>query len=191
MRPRLFPLAAAFYLALAAAGLVWLGAGREAPIGLGLFARPERLAVDLAVGAAAGGGLVGLWEVGRRRLAAAAAVEATLAGLVAGLTRGEALALAFLSALAEEIFFRGAVQEAAGWLPAAALFGLLHLGRRELRLWGLFALVAGLGLGGLVLWRGSLAAAVVAHFAVNARNLARLARGAPGPPRGGKPGLLD
>ena len=94
------------------------------------------------------------------------------------LSLGEALALAWISALAEELFFRGALQGAIGLLAAAVLFALLHFGPgRAFRVWGLFALVAGLGLGALVAERETLGAAIVAHALVNGVNLARLARG--------------
>jgi membrane protease YdiL (CAAX protease family) len=45
----------------------------------------------------------------------------------------------------------------------------------SVRLWTLFAVVAGSLFGGLMLWRGNLLAPVVAHFLVNAVNLSRLA----------------
>jgi uncharacterized protein len=71
------------------------------------------------------------------------------------------------------------VQGAVGWLAASLLFALLHSGPgRELRLWTLFALCAGLLFGALMLWRGNLLAPVLAHFVVNAVNLYRL-RGTP------------
>ena len=63
---------------------------------------------------------------------------------------------------------------------AALLFALLHAGpQRDLALWGLFALVAGLAMGGLVALRGQLAPAVAAHFVVNAVGLRRLAGAGP------------
>ena len=58
-----------------------------------------------------------------------------------------------------------------------ALFAALHTGRqRGLWIWTLFALIAGLLFGGLVLLAGNLLPAVIAHFVVNAVNLSRLAR---------------
>ena len=47
---------------------------------------------------------------------------------------------------------------------------------RKRILLGAFALVAGLGLGGLFLWRGSLVAPVLAHFTINLVNLRLLSR---------------
>jgi len=91
---------------------------------------------------------------------------------------GEAVALAVLSGFAEELFFRGAVQGAFGWLPATLAFAVLHSGPgKAFRLWTLFAAVAGLVFAGLTVWRGNLLAPIVGHFLVNAVNLGRLARG--------------
>ena len=122
--------------------------------------------------------LLALWALVRRLSASARELESEIARLVLPLATGEALALAWISALAEELFFRGALQGAVGLLPATALFALLHFGPgRAFRVWGLFALVAGLLLGLLVLGRESLGAAIVAHALVNGVHLARLARG--------------
>lgn len=180
---RLYRLAWLFYLGLALAGSLWIGLGlglrRGGPIPLRLFVDPARWWLDAAVGAAAGLALLACWWALRRLLPAARALEDRLGELLGGLTAPQAVALAALSGFAEELFFRGAVQGAVGWLAASLLFALLHSGPgRELRLWTLFALCAGLLFGALMLWRGNLLAPVVAHFVVNAVNLYRL-RGAP------------
>jgi CAAX protease family protein len=173
---RFYRLAWIFYLALAVAGLVWIGLAAGGPIPLRLFADPHRWPLDLALGAAAGLLLVGIWRLGRRFVPAARELNDQLARLLGGLTRADALGLALLSGFAEELFFRGAVQGALGWLPASLLFGLLHTGPgRAFRLWTLFALSAGFLFAGLVLWRGNLLPAIVGHALVNAINLTELA----------------
>jgi membrane protease YdiL (CAAX protease family) len=171
-----YPIAWLFYLVLAIAGLLWLGA-RHGRIGLELFLKRETFWIDLGIGVAAGSVLLAFWWLLHRFFAAARELEAEIARLVLPLTSTEALSLAFLSALAEELFFRGALQGAIGVLPAATLFALLHAGPgRAFRIWGLFALGAGLLLGFLVAEREALGGAIVAHALVNAVNLARLAR---------------
>ncbi len=81
------------------------------------------------------------------------------------------------SGLAEEMFFRGALQPQVGWLVASLLFGLLHfIPRRELLAWTGFALLVGSLFGALFLWTGNLVAPVVAHVLVNAVNLPMLIR---------------
>lgn len=163
-----------FYLLLAVGGLVWLG-WQRGQLALALFVDPGAWWIDLGLGLALGALLLGLWELARRRLPAAAELERRLSQMLGPLGADEALALAFLSAVAEETFFRGALQGAVGWLLAALAFALLHLGPGPaLRLWGGFAAVAGALFGALVLARESLLGAYVAHFTVNAVNLWRL-----------------
>ena len=87
----------------------------------------------------------------------------------------ECVALGLASGVAEEAFFRGALQPALGWLLASLIFGLVHFApRRELLPWTGFALGAGMLLGGLFEWTGNLVAPIVAHVVINAVNLRRL-----------------
>lgn len=174
--PQFYRLAWVFYLVLAIAGLVWTGAQRGR-LGIDLFVDPGSWWIDLGAGVALGGALLGLWWALRRGVAAARGLEEELARLLAPLAVAEAIALAVISAIAEELFFRGALQGAIGFLPAAVLFGLLHTGPgKGFRVWMLFALAGGLALGALVAVRGPLGGAIVAHLLVNGVNLVRLAR---------------
>jgi membrane protease YdiL (CAAX protease family) len=170
-----------FYLVLAIAGLLWTGAQRGR-LGLELFVDPGSWWIDLGAGLGVGGALLLLWWALRRFVAAARSLEDELAALLAPLAVAEALSLALISALAEELFFRGALQGAMGLLPAAVLFALLHAGPgKGFRIWTLFALAGGLALGALVALRGPLGGAIVAHLLVNGVNLVRLARRAHSP----------
>lgn len=176
---RFYRLAWGLYLAMALAGVVWIGL-REEIIPLGLFLDPREWWRDLLLGVGAAALLLGVWTVAERALPQARDLEHQIAALLGPMTRSEAVGLAVLSGFAEEVFFRGAVQGTlpgvTGWLVASVAFGLVHTGPgRVFRLWTLFALSAGFLLGGLMLWRGNLLGPVVAHFAVNAVNLSRLA----------------
>jgi membrane protease YdiL (CAAX protease family) len=172
----LFRLAAIFYLVLAIAGALWIGL-RVGVIPWRYFVALPEAWLDVLLGGAAAGLLLGVWGLGLRLLPHARELEELLGRLLGGLTRGEALALALLSGFAEELFFRGAVQSAFGWLVATVLFALLHGGPgRSFRLWTVFAALAGALFGGLVAWRGNLCAAIVAHILVNAVNLLRIAQ---------------
>lgn len=165
-----------FYLFLAVAGLVWLGFQRGT-IGLEVFADAETWWLDLGAGLLVGGMLLAGWAAAERWIGAARELERKVAGMLGPIEPVEAIGLAFLSGTAEEIFFRGAVQGAWGWLVAAALFAILHTGPgRALRLWTVFAAVAGLALGSLTLATGNLLAAIAAHFLVNAVGLTRIGR---------------
>ena len=176
-----------FYLALAIAGLLWTGSQRG-HLGIELFVDPGGWWVDLGAGIAIGGGLLVLWWALWRWVAAARHLEDELAALLAPLSVAEAVSLALISAVAEELFFRGALQGAIGFLPAAVLFALMHAGPgKGFRIWTLFALAGGLALGALVALRGPLGGAIVAHLMVNGVNLVRLARRAPRPPTSATP----
>ncbi len=178
---RFYRIAWVFYLALAIAGLLWVGAQRGR-LGLELFVDPGGWWIDLGAGVGLGGALLTLWWLLRRFVAAARSLEDELARLLAPLAVAEAISLAVISAVAEELFFRGALQGALGYLPAAVLFALLHAGPgKGFRVWTLFALAAGLALGALVALRGPLGGAMLAHLIVNGVNLVRLARLHPPP----------
>lgn len=179
----MFRLAWVLYLALALAAVAWIGA-RRGVIPLSLFVDPTRWLEDAALGAAAALLLLGSWLAGRRLSPAARRLELALRDILGPMTAGEALALALLSGFAEELFFRGAVQGAWGWLPATLIFALLHTGPGPaFRIWTLFAALAGLTFAGLMEWRGNLLAPVLAHFLVNAVNLGRLRALPAGGPR--------
>ena len=91
--------------------------------------------------------------------------------------RSEVVALALLSGFAEEVFFRGALQGAWGWVPATILCAALHTGPGPtFRVWTLFAGIAGLAFAWLTIWRGNLLPAIVAHMLVNGVNRARISR---------------
>ncbi len=158
------------------AGGLWIGFARGV-IPLALFVDRRHFGLDLAAGSGAGLLLVGVWRLAARRFAVARDLEAELAKVLGVLPTSEAIALALVSGFAEELFFRGAVQGSVGFLPATLLFALLHSGPgRAFRMWTLFAAVAGLLFGGLMLWRGNLLAPFVGHFVVNAINLRSLSR---------------
>ena len=169
-RPRLYSIAWTFYLVLALAGVAWVG--WRGDLSWRLFINPATWWRDLAAGVAAAFGLIGLWALARRWLAAARQVEAYIAGVMGEVAPDEVFALALISAIAEELFFRGGVQGSWGWLWASALFAALHTGPgRAFRVWTLFALVGGGLFGALTWWSGNLLAAIVAHGVVNGWNL--------------------
>jgi uncharacterized protein len=88
-----------------------------------------------------------------------------------------AVYLALLSAFAEEILFRGAIQPYVGVVVTSALFGVLHMGPSgKFTAWSLWALIAGLLLGWSFKETGSLWPPVLAHFTVNCVSLLSLRR---------------
>ena len=159
---------------LALGGLLWIGVQRGG-IPAALFVpRAADWWIDPLAGVGAAAVLLFTWWVARL-IPLARELEATLRERLGPLTLGEAYGLALLSGIAEEVFFRGAMQPAWGFLPATVIFAALHSGRgRAMALWTSSALAAGAVLGALVLWRGTLFAPIVCHVLVNAVQLRRL-----------------
>ncbi len=141
--------------------------------------------VASAWGAAAGLGLVAVSWAMTRWCRAGRRLAKMLRNTVAGMPWPQALVLALGAGVAEEAVFRGALWALVSsvWGDAAALavttvaFGAVHgLFARRLRAWGLFALGAGLVLGGLRWGTGGILAPVAAHVVIDAINLPLLAR---------------
>jgi len=100
-----------------------------------------------------------------------------LAGALGPVSARACVGLAFASGVAEEAFFRGALQPRVGLVAASLLFGLCHVPvRRALLPWTAFAVVLGFGLGALFEATGSLLAPVSLHVAVNTVGLLSLRR---------------
>ncbi len=168
-----------FYGAMGVAALLWR---MWTPGDSILYPSPEAAArawsVPAALGAGLAAGLVALAisEGLTRWTALGKALSDLLAESLGPLDRANAWLLALASGLAEEMFFRGALQPKVGIIGASILFGAAHfLPRRELALWSVYAIGIGLGLGALYEWTGQLVAPVAAHVLVNAVNLPRLA----------------
>jgi membrane protease YdiL (CAAX protease family) len=169
-----------FYGALAALAFlwrtVWLGEpllyASEAAAGRGVDAMR-----DPVVGLLAAGVVIGLSHQLTEHTRAGRALARGLAELVGPLGAGAVLVLAAASGLAEEAFFRGALQPRVGLVWASLLFGLAHfVPRPEFRLWTMFSVAAGFLLGFLFQTTGNLVAPVVAHATINAVNLNLLVR---------------
>ncbi len=165
--PQLVRFAWILYLIFATLAAIWIAA-REGQIGLDLFVRPETALRDAGVGVASGVAVALVWRLSATRFELARRLEGELMAAVGRIERGDVVALALLSGFAEELFFRGAMQPSWGLVPTAVIFALLHSGPgRVFVIWGVFALGAGLGLGALFAWSGSLLAPVAAHVVTN------------------------
>lgn len=101
------------------------------------------------------------------------------------------VALAVLSSLGEELFFRALLSPMIGVVLSSLLFGFLHQVRGEARWWWAgWASVVGLGLCCLFAATGSLVGPVVAHALINAINLRFLQDNEASPPPRKLGGLL-
>jgi len=92
--------------------------------------------------------------------------------LLGRLSDSDVIGYAAASAVAEELFFRGALQPAVGLVASSLIFGLLHFGpTRRFIPWTFQALVIGFAFGGLFRLMGELSAPIAAHFTINYLNL--------------------
>ncbi len=182
--PSLTRLALLFYGSLLGVALLWAAfSGRSL---LYASARAELRGIDwprdIAAGVLAAAIVIGVSAELTRRTAWGRQLADGLARLLGPLSLGTCLLLAAASGVAEEAFFRGALQPRVGLVWASLLFGLAHFApRRELLPWTGFSVGAGLLLGALFEATGNLVAPIVAHAGINAVNLrllsVRYARG--------------
>ncbi len=164
---------AGFYATLSVAAVLWHAVDQDS---LDVWhTAPTPLRVR-ALGALAGLALGAATVVAFRRLYPHMAWLRTLhrevRALLGAPSRAEVLVLAACSAIGEELFFRGAMMDTWGVLPATVIFALLHVPpRRSLWPWTASAFGMGLCFALLTVWSGSLAGPVLAHFVINWRNL--------------------
>lgn len=171
------------YVVGLAAGLIWCSVADRPLLSL---PSPQRLAVELALAALTGLSIVGLVRLVEQRSRALDAILDSFAERLGPMGGGSILAVSCLSAAAEEVFFRGAVQPVlgdllkspiGGLLVTSLIFGLLHTGPgREFRPWTIFATLSGLVLGLSFQLTGHILTPFLIHFLINALNLVAIMR---------------
>lgn len=77
------------------------------------------------------------------------------------------ISLAFFSGLAEEIFFRGILQNGIGIIPASIIFALLHFPSKEFAIYALWTFFAGMFFGNIYQITNNLFIVIVAHILNN------------------------
>jgi membrane protease YdiL (CAAX protease family) len=102
------------------------------------------------------------------------------------------VAMATLSAFAEELVFRGLLMPWIGLVPQALVFGVVHaqLSGPSRWVWVAWATVVGLALGAIFGVSGSLFGPMLAHGMINGLNLVYLKSHDTSPPRNSLGGLL-
>ncbi len=168
-----------FYGLMGLIALAWGSAYGDVSRWLGPPALESTL-IDAALGASLGLVIVALSHLLERWSTAMQALSTELSSLIPPLSRTSITLVAVLSALGEELLFRGAMQDAWGFWPTVALFAVVHgLFIRRLWLWMVFAAVTGLGLGAVAAWSQGLLGVVLAHFTINYFNLGHMSRPRP------------
>lgn len=156
-----------FYGLLAGAAAVW-DSVRAGPTDLlpGPDAATVPVSVTLALALAAA--VVGTSRALERRFRWAQQITTELARRLGPLTTAEIAVFSGASGVAEELFFRGAMQPTLGLWVTSLIFGVAHgyFDRRFLA-WMAMATVVGLALGALASFTGSLLGPILAHFTVN------------------------
>ena len=142
----------------------------------GLPSEPFPLIGGILMGGAAGItfglGIAWLTRLSVYRFSWSRTLHIEFRGLLGPLGNSDILAYAILSAVAEEMFFRGALQPMLGIVPTSLIFGVLHIapGRKFIP-WPFQAIAMGFAFGGLFWLSGDLSAPVMAHFTINYQNL--------------------
>jgi membrane protease YdiL (CAAX protease family) len=137
---------------------------------------------SLLCGAGIGAGTVICWAVMRRIVPWLRMLEDDLRSVIGPLSLRAALLLAILSGVAEETFFRGALQPEVGLVFASFYFAALHVPFRLVYvIWTAFAFGMGMVLGWLFNSTGNILGPMLAHMLINAVNLRRITRPEPRP----------
>ncbi|MDQ7778744.1 MAG: CPBP family intramembrane glutamic endopeptidase [Planctomycetota bacterium] len=172
---RIVLLAVALYGVFAAAGIGWRVLRGASPVGG--IGDPPRVPAAIAAGIGFAAVAVLSGELMLRRFDWARRMEREFAQVVRGLTQCQIVVLSVLSAVGEEIFFRGAMQPVLGLWLTTCVFALVHIPwTGSVALWPVFAFIAGLGLGWLFDIGGGLLAPVLGHLGTNTGNLLLIRR---------------
>jgi hypothetical protein len=162
------------YGVLLAIAILWAWLRGDRP----LFELPAPMepAWSALIGTAAGLLVALLSQLTVSRFTWARRLEEEFARILGPLTMFEVVLLALLSGVAEEAFFRGAMQPSLGFVLTSLIFGLLHIGPSKTYLpWTVMALAMGFALGAMYIWTGTLIAPILCHFLINTINLRRIA----------------
>ena len=133
---------------------------------------PARLAASVGLGLALALLVVMSTPWLTRRASWARALQAELQPIIEELSSTDIVLLAFASGVAEELFFRGAMQPALGLFVTSAIFGAVHTGPRRVFLWwSVWAFVMGLVFGAIFEATGVLWGPALGHVLINQRNM--------------------
>ncbi len=165
---RILAQAVRLYSILLVVGLLWIYSQRRFSWNLFILVSEERFASVILGTLGTATFLVLLSLFVSRNFSWAKHLESEFSKVLVPLQLWEILAIALLSGLVEEVFFRGAVQPALGLIPASLLFGLAHfIPRNNFWPWSIYAAFGGFLLGCLFELTRSLLPVIAAHSITN------------------------
>lgn len=133
---------------------------------------PEQIVVALLIGICTAVFVIVLSQLGSVYFEWARKLEKLFGNILGELKLYEIIAIAVLSGVGEEAFFRGAMQPTLGIWFTTLVFGLLHIGPEKAYIpWTISAFAIGGVFGYYFEATGSLVAPVVAHTLINFVNL--------------------
>jgi membrane protease YdiL (CAAX protease family) len=133
------------------------------------------LSSSVALGIGLAMAIVVSTRVAVSRLVWAKRLHSDLRPVAQDLRLAHIVAVAGLSSLGEELFFRGLLVPTLGVLASSVLFGLAHQVRGPSRwIWATWATAVGGGLGAIFMATGSLVGPLLAHAVINGANLVYL-----------------
>jgi membrane protease YdiL (CAAX protease family) len=166
-----------WYLGLMIVSVGWLYFQKQLRWSLFLQNDRTEFMIDLGVGTALALLLVLFSLSADRNFSWARQLKREFQKVLTPLSSGKILLLGLTSGLAEETFFRGALQNSMGLIVASLLFGAAHvIPKRELLPWALYALLVGFIFACLVEIRHCLLPVILAHSIMNIIMIALLNR---------------
>lgn len=165
---RILPTALKVYSVLTLVSLIWMRLQKRLTLDLFFTPQWEQFIKVFLMGLGAAAFLIGLFLYSIRNFHWARQLEAELSRILVPLRPWEIGIVSLLSGIAEELFFRGALQPVVGLIPASLLFGLAHfVPRSPFWPWALQAVFAGFLLGSLYQLTHLLYPVMVAHSVTN------------------------
>ena len=161
------------YTLLAAVGIAWSGfAGRGLPVlsptNSESFIESPALLLSLGAGVLLAGLSLAFTAVARRHWVRFQRLHEAFAKALGPLSQREIIVLTLSSSIAEELFFRVAMQPAIGLWPTALIFGAVHfIPHPDFRIWTPWAFVMGVLFGGIFEITGVAAGPILAHALIN------------------------
>jgi membrane protease YdiL (CAAX protease family) len=148
---------------------------------------PYGTALSLALGLAVALMVIAGTRALVRRTRWARALHVEFRGLLGPLSAGEIAIFALTSGIAEELFFRGALQPSVGVVVSSFVFGALHIGPGKRFLpWTAWATAMGFVFATLYALTGEILAPLIAHVAINYENMHFIAAYDPEPAAAGE-----